>query len=182
MNLAKLIQRGPVPKALSGLTLLEVTLGMAVLTIGLLALTSTSMATHRLQATDHARQLARDGLAAVVREVEVAARLLDKSQADWSAQLLARFSGDEAWRAVEGLDPWEDAPAVIEVRFCSDETATDDELGVPLGMPRDLDNDGFASRPDVSASARLLPVVARARWSTRAGDRELVQGFYVLGY
>jgi hypothetical protein len=182
MNLPKHLHRCRRPQGLSGLTLLEVTLGMSVLNIGLLALTSTSMTTHRLQATDHARQLARDGLAAAVREIEVAARLLDKSQANWSSQLLARFSGENAWREVQGLDAWADLPAVLEISFCTDETATDTELGAPLGMPRDLDNDGFASRTDVSTTARLLPVVARARWTTRAGDRELVQGFYVLGY
>jgi prepilin-type N-terminal cleavage/methylation domain-containing protein len=170
------------PASRRGLTLLEVTLGMSILAVGLLALTSTSVATHKLRETDHARQLARDGLAAVVRDVEVASRLIDKQSADWSAQLLARFSGAEAWRAVDGLDPWPDQPGVIELRFFPDETIGDDELGFPLGLPRDLDNDGFASSPDVSDSARLLPAVARARWTTNAGDRELVQGFFVMGY
>ena len=165
-----------------GLTLLEVILGLSILTVGLMAMTSTSVAAHKLRETDHARQLARNGLAAVVRDVEVASRLIDKQAADWSAQLLARFSGPEAWRAVDGLDAWPDQPAVIELRFFADETIDDEELGFPLGLPRDLDNDGFASSPDVSASARLLPAVARARWSTNAGDRELVQGFYVMGY
>lgn len=165
-----------------GLTLLEVTLGLSILTVGLLALTSTSVATHKLRETDHARQLARDGLAAVVRDVEVASRLIDKQAADWSAQLLDRFAGAQAWRAVEGLDPWPDQPGVIELRFFPDETLTDEDIGFPLGLPRDLDNDGFASSQDVSASARLLPAVARARWTTNAGDRELVQGFFVMGY
>jgi hypothetical protein len=96
--------------------------------------------------------------------------------------MLARFSGADAWRAVDGLDPWPDQPGVIELRFFPDETIGDDELGFPLGLPRDLDNDGFASSSDVSASARLLPAVARARWTTNAGDREMVQGFFVMGY
>ena len=53
----------------------------------------------------------------------------------------------------------------------TDETATDADVGMALGMPRDLDGDGNADNTDVALSALVLPVVIEAVWGP-AGKRE----------
>ena len=69
-------------------------------------------------------------------------------------------------------------PAVME-RWSG---RSDAEIELALGMPRDLDNDGAIDNPDVRTGARLLPVLITLRWRGVGGDRQLVRGFYVLGY
>ena len=83
---------------------------------------------------------------------------------------------------VPGLEPWVGENAVITVEVVTDETASDIDLGVRLGMPRDLDRDGIADNGDVRDTGRMLPVVVRARWLGASGPRQIEQGFFVLGY
>ncbi len=80
---------------------------------------------------------------------------------------------------VPGLEPWRDAPSIGTVRVLTDETLTDAELGITLGMPRDLNGDGDASDVDVTDDATLIPVIVRARWGGAGGDRESIQAFYL---
>ena len=60
-----------------------------------------------------------------------------------------------------------------------DETMTDAEIGMPIGMPRDLDGDGEATNTDVSLSALVLPVVVQAAWGP-PGKREFFRVPVVL--
>ena len=51
-----------------------------------------------------------------------------------------------------------------------DETETTPE-GQQLGLPRDLDGDGLATNPDVSASYTLLPIRIQATWTNSDGPQ-----------
>ena len=71
---------------------------------------------------------------------------------------------------------------MCSVEVITDETMTDQELGVHLGLPRDLDADGEVTSVDVRGRALLLPVLLRARWHGAGGERELVRALYLEGY
>ncbi len=55
----------------------------------------------------------------------------------------------------------------------TDETLTDTDIGLPLGMPRDLDGDGLSTNFDTSATATLLPLLAWATWTGVAGTQTI---------
>jgi hypothetical protein len=68
------------------------------------------------------------------------------------------------------------------IQIVTDESVTDEQLGVELGLPRDLNADGDQIDTDVSGDARLLPVIIRIQWRGQGGEQNLVHGFYVMGY
>ena len=67
-------------------------------------------------------------------------------------------------------------------RIVTDETLTDAQLGVDIGMPRDLNGDGDAADADVVGTARLHPVIVSVTWRGPNGTQTLRQPFYVIGY
>ncbi|QDU84129.1 hypothetical protein Pla163_12330 [Planctomycetes bacterium Pla163] len=160
------------------LTLLEATVGVSILAVGVLAITSTALATDRieLEATDHDR--ARAAVTAVAERVRDTAREVGvwatTTEGSWASELIERLEATSTV-PVADLVPWPAASGVVTIRPITDETVTDSELGVFVGMPRDLDLDGAIDANDVSASAVLLPVLVTARWQTDGIKRELVQ-------
>lgn len=54
--------------------------------------------------------------------------------------------------------------ALGRVDFVTDETLDDEDLPLDLGFPRDLDGDGRATNPDVTATARTLVGVVSVSW------------------
>ena len=83
---------------------------------------------------------------------------------------------------VRGLTLPAGAATVGTIQVVTDETATDAALGTRLGLPRDLDGDGVVLSNNVSATARLLPVILQVNWTGESGTRVISQGFYLLGY
>ncbi len=166
----------------SGFSLLEVIVGLSILTIGMLAVTSTSIGTHNLRRADASRLAARNAIEAISREVELVASSIDLTAGDWAAAVQDAFAAPLNAFDVPGLEPWDSEPAVLTVEILNDETLSDVDIGLRLGMPRDLDRDGAIATTDLRSSGRMLPVIVRARWQTPSGPRQLEQGFYVLGY
>ena len=167
-----------------GFTLVEAVVVTSVLLMGLLAMTSTSVTVHALRETDREHRLAADALASLVEDVRSVSNALVAADPSWSQAFVAAWSpgGEPGDRHdVAGLTPVAGEPSVASVRIVTDETLTDAELGVELGMPRDLDNDGAVDDPDVAADAVLLPVVVTLRWHGASGARRLEQAFYVVG-
>ncbi len=72
--------------------------------------------------------------------------------------------------SVAGLDG-KDGTLSGRITIVTDETITDQELGMSLGLPRDLDGDGLAENVDVAVTAVALPIIIEARWGP-AGNRE----------
>lgn len=167
----------------SGFTLVETTVVMMILMVGLLAMTSTSVTVHSLRESDRDRRLALAGLESVIEDVR---RISDASLGDdWSRDLIAAYAAGGTPGPqinLRGLEAWAGNPSVLTVQIITDETTTDAELGVALGMPRDLNNDGAVDDADVSLDARILPVIVRAQWAGVSGNRQMAQGFYVIGY
>jgi hypothetical protein len=158
---------------------------LAILTIALLAMTTTSVTVFNLKETDRLRRAAAAAMQSLVEDVRAYSFSVRDADNGWAREVLTAYAaGGPLGNAfdVPALEPWDDEPAVFTVTIVRDETLTDQELGIELGMPRDLDNDGAVSNEDVIDTARMLPVIVRARWSGRTGDREIVQAFYVLGY
>ena len=63
--------------------------------------------------------------------------------------------------------------ATGQVLVITDETLSDEEIGFPLGLPRDLDGDGLAENDDTRETATLLPVLVRVQWSGLTGASSL---------
>ncbi len=166
----------------AGFSLVEVMIATCVLTIGLLALSSTSVVIHSLDRADEARRQATLGLQDVVERIKALSAGSIDNPGGWSQTITpALRAGGQIGPTfqVRGLDPWNGNPTVGTVQVITDETTTDAALGVTLGLPRDLNGDGDASDTDVSGDCTLLPVVVRARWGGSAGNREAVQAFYL---
>ena len=168
----------------AGFSLVEVVIAMTVLMIGLLALTSTSVVAHSLEKADDSRQIAGQALRGCVERAHAVSIQALADDTGWSQAVVSAFEagnlpGPEF--AVAGLSPWEGESSVGTIQVITDETLSDDNLGVSLGMPRDLNGDGLVSDFDVFATGILLPVIARVRWDAGEGQREISQAFYVVG-
>jgi Tfp pilus assembly protein PilV len=184
MSRSSAVLRGP-RRARAGLAVLEATVTLSILTIALLAMTTTSVTMYNLKETDRLRRTASSAMQSLVEDVRAFAFSVRDDDDGWAREVLTSYApggtlGDSF--EVRGLEPWPGEESVFTVTVVRDETLTDAELGIELGMPRDLDNDGAISNDDVIDSARMLPVIVRARWSGRTGEREIVQAFYVLGF
>lgn len=177
---APLIPSTPQSSRHGGFTLVELAVGIAILTIGTLAMLTTVVASQKLETSNRERLLARMAAQAAVRDAQIQARAIAQELGleEWGQNLVDSVQANE-WLPVEGLDAWPTIQNVCQVEIVQDETVTDDALGFDLGMPRDLNGDGDSADGAVGAEAKLLPVVVRVRWQTPAGQRELVHGFYV---
>lgn len=157
----------------------------SLLLMGFLALTTTSVTVHKLRRAADESSTARAALQSMIDEIQRTSVLSFGADPSWSSAMVATFGpGGTAGDTFDvfGLDPQRGAPSVGTVRLITDETLTDAELGVELGMPVDLDNDGTIDDPDVSDSAEMLPVIVRVAWHGITGNQEMSQAFYVLAY
>lgn len=169
----------------SGFTLVEVTIVTALLIFGLLALTSSTQALNALREADSEQKAAQNAIESVARSLIGTCNSLRDQTEPWVVEVMTQFGPNGAIQPefdVDGLVPWAPDESVGTVRVITDETMTDDELGVVLGMPQDMDGDGFISSSDVSQTASLLAFVIEIRWRGPGGRRELVQGVYVSEY
>lgn len=179
------INRTRRPAHRSGFTLLEVLITVAVLMVGLLAMSSTSVVVNSLRRSASDRARAHAAVQAISQDLLSVARASSEDPALWAGEILAAYGpegspGNEL--PITGLDPWEGSDHVATVTIITDETTTDGELGCNLGMPRDLDSDGFASNSDVTNNASLLPAIVDIRWRHAGGEFEIRQAVYLLRF
>ncbi|MCP5021305.1 MAG: hypothetical protein GY930_05975 [bacterium] len=166
----------------NGFSPVEFIVAICVLTTGLLALYSTSVVAHSLDHASEARSNAAYAMQRVIERTKALSAQWEENQVGWSNVVTtALLPGGSIGVTfdVEGLDPWLGAASIGMVRILTDETLTDAELGIALGMPRDLNGDGDAVDIDVTDDATLLPIIVRARWSGAGGNREATQAFYL---
>lgn len=190
MNTLRRLPRGPGaghgPRhGQSGIAILEATVAMAILAIAMLAMTTTSVTVFRMKESDRVRREATVGLQSLVEDIRGVSDAAVNAPNGWAREVVTTYApggrlGDSF--GFGGLEPWPGEDDVYSVTIITDETQTDQELGVELGMPRDLDNDLAVTRTNVTNTARMLPVIVRARWVGRTGNRELQTAFYLLGY
>ena len=160
-----------------GTSLLEVVVAITFLVIGLLSLTSTSLAAHVLHRVDAERQLAQQSLTQAVSELRAFA-VAQRESGGWALAMTTQYAPGHTFD-IEGLDPWTGEASCGSITLITDENTRDADLGLPLGLPRDLNNDGSDVDFDVSGSARLLPAIVRVRWEGLNGQQEIEQGLYL---
>lgn len=163
-----------------GWTLLEVSIGIVLLTIGLLASSRAILRSTEVNET--------------VREVAVATsagrRMIETLHATPLEQVFALYNATDADDpgggvvapgasfAVDGLTVREDdADGMVgEILFptAAGGAVLREDVDEPLlGMPRDLDGDGVIDADDHSNDYGILPVLIRLRWTGAAGASSL---------
>ncbi|MGD2016604.1 MAG: prepilin-type N-terminal cleavage/methylation domain-containing protein [Planctomycetota bacterium] len=168
-----------------GFTLLEVLITVAVLMVGLLAMSSTSVVVNSLRRSASDRARAHAAVQAISQDLLSVARVSSEDPALWAGEILDVYGPDGSpgnELPVTGLDPWTGSDHIASVTIITDETATDSEYGLNLGMPRDLDGDGVASNTDVTSNASLLPAIVEVRWRHAGGEFEVKQVVYLLRF
>ena len=169
----------------SGFTLFEIAITIAIL---ILAVASTSAATISLSALRRENResaIAQDAARVLADRVLALGRGRSGSTGGWARDVTDLVCTPNSLGVafdVPGLEPLEGMAHVGSITFIVDETRTDLELGVPLGMPRDLDGDGFTDGTNVLSTARLLPAIIELRWQGVRGEQRLVHPFLVVGY
>lgn len=169
----------------TGISLLEVLVAVTVTMLGFLALAQTIVTTHALRRNSDERRLVLSGLRLVEEEVRAVANDARSATEGWSRTVVDAVAGGAVLGTqftVRGLEPVGPSALVGSLQLVTDETATDEDLGVELGMPRDLDGDGAVSSTDVSDAASMLPVVVTLDYRGVTGVREVKRGFYITGF
>ncbi len=168
-----------------GFTLVELAVAMSILLIGIASVVSATSRMNALRKYNRERGLGQNALRSMAERIHAAAYRFSEDPATWSQELLGAYGpGGTPGNTfpVLGLNVSPTQTTQGEVSFVSDETTTDADLGLELGMPRDLNGDGDALDADVTASARILPVILDLRWTGQNGESRLAHGFYVMGY
>jgi len=179
-------RRGGAPRsALGGFTLLEVGITIVIL---IFAVASTSAATFSLATMrEHYRErtVAQEAASGLAERMQALGRSEMGANGCWARNVtesVCEPNGLGVAFDVAGLEPLDSRAHVGSITFVVDETRTDADLGVPLGMPRDLDGDGYVDGTNVLETARLLPAVIELRWNGVRGEQKLVHPFLVVGY
>ena len=169
----------------TGFTLIELAIATSILMIGIVSVLSASSRMHSLRVSNRERTLAQNAVRSTAERMHAASHGFSGDPDTWAQQLLLTYAPGGSFGiafAVEGLTLVEGDESVGAIAIGSDETDTDRELQAQLGMPRDLNGDGDAADTDVSAGARLLPVVLTLRWRGERGVHQMRHGFYLMGY
>lgn len=171
-------------RARRGFTLIELAIATSILMIGLVSVLSASSRMHSLRLSNRERTLAQNAMRSMAERMHATSHGFTDDPNTWAAELLAAYAPGGALGdtfSIEGLTPVDEQPQG-SLWIGQDETQSDDDLGVELGLPRDLNGDGDASDDDVSEGARLLPVVLTLSWRGENGVQRMRHGFYLMGY
>ena len=168
-----------------GFSMVETMVVSTILLMGLMALTSTSMTVDRLRRSNEARRIATNALETTISEIQRTSLQATDSDVGWAQTLVDTYGavGDPGGDfPVRGLEAREGASGVLHIDLVTDETLTDQEIGVELGLPIDQNNDGLISSNDTTGDAQMLPVVVTLEWVSAAGDGEVRQAFFVTSF
>lgn len=169
-----------------GFTLIELAIATSILMIGLVALISATSKMHSLRKLTRERVMAQNAVRSVAERINSRSFGFSNTHSNqWVDQLLAVYGpGGSVGNTfdVPGLTAIPGAATPGTIQVLTDERLEDDTIGYELGLPRDLNGDGDASDADVTADARILPIILEVRWRGQSGDITLRHAFYVLGY
>jgi hypothetical protein len=173
-------------KSRSGFTLVEIGLAMTVLMVALMAMSASTLRSHSLRRQNRERAVAQNAMRQVSEEIHALSDQIRRTTAgSWSRDLVTALQPGgtlgETFEVRE-LNPQLGHATVGSITVVLDESLTDAELRLELGMPRDLDGDGLTDNADVSDAARILPIIVQAKWKGVSGDVQLTHPFYVIGY
>lgn len=172
----------------AGFTLMEVSLGITVVVFGLMALSASTLRTHALRKQNREKAVAQNSIRMVSESIHALSQdaLREATpESTWSTQVVAALvEGGELGPTFDvfELNAPPNTPTAGTIQIVTDETLTDEQLGVEIGMPRDLNGDGDAADTNVVGTARLHPVIVTVTWRGPNGQQDVRQPFYVLGY
>jgi hypothetical protein len=154
--------------------------------IGMVSVLSATTRMHGLSKQNRERALVQNTCRSVAERIHALSyEFSDDDASTWSEDLIAALApggeiGDQFdVRGLSGL-PGRSADGLITV--ITDETSTDADIGVRIGMPRDLNGDDATSSTDVTSGARILPVIMEVRWTSPSGESSYRHAFLVMGY
>lgn len=171
-----------------GFTLIELSIAISLLMIGMVTVVSATSRMHNLRRQNRERVLAQNAIRSITERIHAQSFSLRNtgSTVDWAQNLTTLLGpGGDFGNTfdVTGLAPAVVGQPVGTITVVTDETATDAALGFLVGMPRDLNGDGDATDADVSNDARVLPVIVQLVWRQGStGSNQLTHTFYVMGY
>ncbi len=169
----------------AGFTVLEMALATVTLMVGIMSISAATLNMHQLSRQNREKAMAHNAVHAIAERINSASAVAATVPETWTQTVLGAYGpggtvGDSF--DVLGLTAPLDQPRVGTIEVILDETLTDEELGITIGMPRDLNGDGDALDTDVSADASLLPVIVTARWRNKGVDAFLRHPLYIMGY
>ena len=158
---------------------------MSIMMIGIVSVISATSQMHSLRKQNRERVLAQNALRSMAERIHATSYGFSDEPATWATELLAVYGAGGSFGntfPVEGLGPPATGAPNGSIQILLDETALDADLGVEVGLPRDLNGDGDDDDEDVTVDARVLPVVLTLRWRGETGQNVMRHGFYVMGY
>lgn len=162
------------PRRNAGLTLVEVTVVIAILSVAASLFAQTMLAAAQLDPVAEETRLASEAARMQLEDMRALdfALLYRTYNADPADDPAGSGTAPGAWFAVPGLQPPPGAAGVGHVIFPTSGAALVENVqDVPLGMPHDLDGDGVVDGMDHSADAIILPVRIQLEWASRSGRR-----------
>ena len=168
-----------------GFTVVEMALATTMLMVGIMAISAATLRMHHLGRQTREHTLAHNALSQMGERLNSASAIAALKPSTWAETLLSAYSpvgavGNDF--RVEGLTPIEGEENAGSIALITDETLTDAEIGVVLGMPRDLNGDGDATDTDTSGSAKLLPAIITISWSVRGSEISVRHPLFLMGY
>ena len=168
-----------------GFSLVELAIAISILLIGMVSVITATSQMHSLRRQNRERTLAQNAVRSMAERMQSQSyQLVETDPGNWATSVVAAFgpgSGNDAFDIQELNTPL-GAANVATIQVVTDETTTDADLLVNIGMARDLNGDGDATDADVSVDAVLLPVVITAQWRGVTGTQTYRHGFYLMGY
>ena len=169
----------------AGFSMIEVSLALTVIVVALMAMSASTLRMHSLRRQNRERSLAQNTVRAIAEHIPSVAAQAQSDPGTWGQSIVDAVNAGGLpgpTFGVANLRVQEGNLSVGDVFVITDETLTDADIGLELGMPRDLDGDGLVDNADVTGTARILPVDVRARWTGVTGQQTIVHPFYVMGY
>ena len=164
----------------SGFSLVEVMVSLLVITVASYILTSSVMASVVNAAQRREKAAAAEALSNMVEELRArpAGEVFALYNDDPSDDPYGPGTGFGHEFDIPGLDPQRnnkgEAFAIGEILMPGRGAWLDESFSQPeFGLPRDLDGSLFVEAGDCSSRYVLLPLIVRARWTGRLGDREI---------
>jgi hypothetical protein len=168
-----------------GFTVVEMALATTMLMVGIMAISAATLRMHQLGRQNREHTLAHNAMTQMGERLNSASAIAALKPGTWAETLLEAYAeGGSVGNGfpVSGLTPVEGNEFTGNIAFITDETLTDLELGVVMGMPRDLNGDGDATDTDISATAELLPVIVTIQWTIRRSDTSIRHPLFLMGY
>ncbi|MBM3991155.1 MAG: hypothetical protein FJ298_09120 [Planctomycetes bacterium] len=164
--------------ARSGMTLIEVTIAMGVLTVAVFLFTGVVASSSRIGSEKRQQSVAAHAARSILERLRGAA--FASVWTSYNAQPLddplGAGSAAGANFAVPGLDPRPDDPDGFVGRISLPEqlgALREDADDPELGLPRDLDGDTLVDDEDHRGDYRILPVKVEIAWQSPLGPRRI---------